>query len=151
MLTRGNGEFDCARRPRRGAVQKFSPLPQLSPGLIIAFYYQGWVSQRLPVCHQETLNYRQMMRKRSDAKVEGELSETVTLCFVSAGCKEGCGHRVGTLGCPGDGYRGDRGPDRSWPTPLHQLCQLTIKRTLNDSDTYATFLCCGPWARGSKA
>ena len=56
----------------------------------------------------------------------------------------GCCHRLGTLGCPGDGNRGDRGPDRSWPTLLRQLCQLTVNWTLNISDTGHAFLCCKP-------
>lgn len=51
-----------------------------------------------------------------------------------------CGFRLGMLGYPGDGYRVDRGPDRSWPTLLHRLCQLTVKWTLNGSDTYAASL-----------
>lgn len=57
-----------------------------------------------------------------------------------------CGFRLGTLGYPGDSHRGDRGPDRSWPTLLHRLCQLTVKWTLNSGDTYAAFLCWRPWA-----
>lgn len=55
-----------------------------------------------------------------------------------------CAHGAGMPGCPGDGYRADRGPDRSWPTLLHQLCQLTVNWTLNGSDTYAAFLCFRP-------
>lgn len=81
-----NFSVSACQRPRRGAVQKFSPLPQLSPGLIIAFYYQGWVSQRLPVCHQETLNYRQMMRKRSKS--------FLTAAFFGTGDNTGYVHYI---------------------------------------------------------
>lgn len=47
-----------------------------------------------PVCvcelqvHTATLTFL-FFCMQGDAKVEGEVSETVTLCFVSAGCKAG--------------------------------------------------------------
>lgn len=38
--------------------------------------------------HMNTLTFL-FYCMQGDAKVEGEVSETVTLCFVSAGCKAG--------------------------------------------------------------